>query len=107
LKDRPILELLSQTRQQFKALLTREGSKALGGCVTMPLYDIVCLFKAAASRREIVEIMTSVGKRIYARNGVVTDINSYGMQPLGYQIKRQGTRFDEVSNSSACPLSAQ
>lgn len=62
----------------------------------MPLYDVICLFKAAAARKEVVEIMASVGRRVYAKNGVVTNVTSYGVQPLGYQIKRQGTRFDEV-----------
>eukprot|EP00243_Klebsormidium_subtile_P004156 TRINITY_DN17941_c0_g1_i1.p1 TRINITY_DN17941_c0_g1~~TRINITY_DN17941_c0_g1_i1.p1 ORF type:complete len:230 (-),score=35.53 TRINITY_DN17941_c0_g1_i1:54-743(-) len=62
----------------------------------MPLYDVICFFKAAVARKDVVEIMASVGRRVYARNGVVTNFTSYGVQPLGYQIKRQGTRFDEA-----------
>jgi ribosomal protein S6 len=63
----------------------------------MPLYDFVVMVKPAVDRRNLVEFMTRVGQRVYARSGVVTNIKSFGRVNLAYDIKKRDGRFSEVN----------
>ncbi|CAN5961828.1 unnamed protein product [Sphagnum jensenii] len=62
----------------------------------MPLYDFVVMVKPAVDRRNLVEFMTRVGQRVYARSGVVTNIKSFGRVNLAYDIKKRDGRFSEI-----------
>jgi small subunit ribosomal protein S6 len=73
---------------------TDRGEK--GWLATMPLYDFVVMVKPAVDRRNLVEFMTRVGQRVYARSGVVTNIKSFGRVNLAYDIKKRDGRFSEA-----------
>nr|AFK36652.1 unknown [Lotus japonicus] len=59
----------------------------------MPPYDCMLLFKPHVEKEALIDLVTRVGKHVYRRNGVVTDIKSYGMIHLGYGIKKLDGRF--------------
>eukprot|EP00244_Chara_vulgaris_P008941 TRINITY_DN3661_c0_g1_i1.p1 TRINITY_DN3661_c0_g1~~TRINITY_DN3661_c0_g1_i1.p1 ORF type:complete len:124 (+),score=19.27 TRINITY_DN3661_c0_g1_i1:201-572(+) len=60
----------------------------------MPLYDFICLMKPQVPKREVVEILKRVAKRVYDLSGVVTDVKSYGTDvPLAYDIKKRDGRY--------------
>lgn len=61
----------------------------------MPLYDFVVMVKPAVDRRGLVELMKRIGERVYSRNGVVTNIKSFGRVNLAYGIKKRDGRFFE------------
>ncbi|CAK9209090.1 unnamed protein product [Sphagnum troendelagicum] len=67
----------------------------------MPLYDFVVMVKPAVDRRNLVEFMTRVGQRVYARSGVVTNIKSFGRVNLAYDIKKRDGRFSEAEEESS------
>ncbi|KAI5068186.1 hypothetical protein GOP47_0016531 [Adiantum capillus-veneris] len=61
----------------------------------MPLYDCVLLFKPTVDRKSVVNLMSTLGRLIYAHKGVITDIKSFGNIFLAYTIKKHSERFDE------------
>lgn len=63
----------------------------------MPLYDCVMLFKPHVKKELLMDLATRVGKHIYRRNGVVTEIKSFGDVQLGYGIKKLDGRYFKVS----------
>ncbi len=69
----------------------------------MPLYDFVVMVKPAVDRRGLVDFMKRLGESVYSRNGVVTNIKSFGRVNLAYGIKKRDGRFFEVFIS---PLSS-
>ncbi|KAL6850280.1 hypothetical protein ACP4OV_020907 [Aristida adscensionis] len=54
----------------------------------MPLYDCMLLVKPLVRREAMAELVTRVARRACQRNGVVTDIKSFGTVQLGYGIKK-------------------
>lgn len=59
----------------------------------MPLYDCVMLMKPHVSKESLMDLVTRVSKHVYARNGVLTDIKSFGKVQLGYGIKKLDGRY--------------
>ncbi|BAA96212.1 unknown protein [Oryza sativa Japonica Group] len=54
----------------------------------MPLYDCMLLVKPLVTREAMAELVGRVARRAYQRNGVVTDVKSFGTICLGYGIKK-------------------
>ncbi|XP_062224208.1 uncharacterized protein LOC133922733 [Phragmites australis] len=54
----------------------------------MPLYDCMLLVKPLVARESVAELVGRVALRAYQRNGVVTDLKSFGKVHLGYGIKK-------------------
>ncbi|KAL8527810.1 hypothetical protein ACS0TY_005584 [Phlomoides rotata] len=59
----------------------------------MPLYDCMFLLKPAVSKEAIMDLVARVGKHVYRRNGVLTDVKSFGEVQLGYGIKKLDGRY--------------
>ncbi|XP_061345260.1 uncharacterized protein LOC133291093 [Gastrolobium bilobum] len=59
----------------------------------MPLYDCMLLFKPHTRKESLMDLVARVGKHVYRRNGVVTDLKSFGTVQLGYGIKKLDGRF--------------
>ncbi|XP_074313295.1 uncharacterized protein LOC141648494 isoform X1 [Silene latifolia] len=59
----------------------------------MPLYDCVMLLKPHVKKEAIVDLISRVGKHVYARNGIITDIKSFQQVELGYGIKKLDGRY--------------
>ncbi|WOK98251.1 hypothetical protein Cni_G06961 [Canna indica] len=54
----------------------------------MPLYDCLLLMKPQVRKEVMMELVARIGNRVYHRNGIVTDIKSFGTIQLGYGIKK-------------------
>ncbi|KAF7824956.1 MATH and LRR domain-containing protein [Senna tora] len=54
----------------------------------MPLYDCMFLFKPHLKKEALMDLIVRVGKHVYRRNGVLTDVKSMGEVQLGYGIKK-------------------
>ncbi|KQK03334.1 uncharacterized protein LOC100840407 [Brachypodium distachyon] len=54
----------------------------------MPLYDCMLLVKPMVTKEAVAELVTRVAGRAYQRNGVVTELKSFGKVHLGYGIKK-------------------
>lgn len=65
----------------------------------MPLYELLCLVRPALQRDELQRLIQKVGGLVYSKGGVVTDVVSFGTQPLAYKIRGVQGKFDEVSSS--------
>ncbi|PIA37186.1 hypothetical protein AQUCO_03000045v1 [Aquilegia coerulea] len=59
----------------------------------MPLYDCMMLLKPHIKKESVLELVTRVGKHVQMRNGVLTDIKSFGTVQLGYGIKKLDGRY--------------
>ncbi|XP_054817350.1 uncharacterized protein LOC129317049 [Prosopis cineraria] len=59
----------------------------------MPLYDCMFLFKPNLKKEAIMDLVCRVGKHVYRRNGVLTDVKSFGTVQLGYGIKKLDGRY--------------
>ncbi|XP_021775688.1 uncharacterized protein LOC110739538 [Chenopodium quinoa] len=59
----------------------------------MPLYDCVLLLKPHVPRDSLMDLVARVGKHVYARNGVLTEIKNFGTVHLGYGIKKLDGRY--------------
>ncbi|XP_057526045.1 uncharacterized protein LOC130805324 [Amaranthus tricolor] len=59
----------------------------------MPLYDCVLLLKPHIKKEVVMDLVARVGKHVYARNGVLTEIKSLGNVHLGYGIKKLDGRY--------------
>jgi small subunit ribosomal protein S6 len=62
----------------------------------MPLYDCMLLVKPLVTREAMAELVGRVARRAYQRNGVVTDVKSFGTICLGYGIKKLDGRHFKV-----------
>lgn len=67
----------------------------------MPLYELLCLARPLLPRDELQRMIQKVGGMVYSKGGVVTNVVSYGKQPLAYRIKGVQGKFDEVSSDQA------
>nr|KYP38783.1 hypothetical protein KK1_039951 [Cajanus cajan] len=59
----------------------------------MPPYDCMFLFKPHIRKEAVMDLVVRVGKHVYRRNGVVTDIKSLGTVQLGYGVKKLDGRY--------------
>ncbi|KAL6586247.1 hypothetical protein OROMI_002891 [Orobanche minor] len=59
----------------------------------MPLYDCMLLLKPNVGKEAVMDLVARVGKHICRRNGVVTDMKSFGGVQLGYGIKKLDGRY--------------
>lgn len=62
----------------------------------MPPYDCMLLFKPTVRKEALIELVARVGKHVYKRNGVVTEVKSFGTVQLGYGVKKLDGRFFQV-----------
>ena len=62
----------------------------------MPLYELLCLARPALQRQELRRMIAKVGQTVYGKGGVITDVKSYGLQPLAYKIRGVHGKYDEV-----------
>lgn len=63
---------------------------------TMPLYELLALGVPRLPREEVARIIQRLGRAVYDRGGVVTDVKSYGEQPLAYKIRGTSGKYDQV-----------
>jgi hypothetical protein len=72
----------------------------------MPLYELLCLARPLLARDQLQRMIEKVGGMVYTKGGVVTNVVSYGKQPLAYKITGVQGKFDEVSSDhlSCCVL---
>uniref|UniRef100_A0A1J3JKE2 30S ribosomal protein S6 n=1 Tax=Noccaea caerulescens TaxID=107243 RepID=A0A1J3JKE2_NOCCA len=54
----------------------------------MPLYDCMLLFKPIIRKEGLIDLVARIGKHVYSRNGVLTDVKSFGKVELGYGIRK-------------------
>ncbi|KAI7728542.1 hypothetical protein M8C21_001060 [Ambrosia artemisiifolia] len=59
----------------------------------MPPYDCMLLLKPHVRKESVIELVSRVGKHVYRRNGVLTDLKSLGTVQLGYGIKKLDGRY--------------
>ncbi|XP_058095332.1 uncharacterized protein LOC131240849 [Magnolia sinica] len=59
----------------------------------MPLYDCMLLLKPHVDKVALIDLVARVGKHVYRRNGVLTDVKSFGKIYLGYGIKKLDGRY--------------
>ncbi|KAG2306177.1 hypothetical protein Bca4012_085024 [Brassica carinata] len=54
----------------------------------MPLYDCMLLFKPVIRKEGLIDLVARIGKHVYSRNGVLTEVKSFGKVELGYGIRK-------------------
>ncbi|MCD9641981.1 hypothetical protein HAX54_028544 [Datura stramonium] len=59
----------------------------------MPLYDCMLLLKPHVKQEALMDLVAKVGKHIYRKDGVLTDLKSFGTVQLGYGIKKLDGRY--------------
>ncbi|KAM2552822.1 hypothetical protein TB2_017157 [Malus domestica] len=59
----------------------------------MPLYDCMLLLKPHVRKESLMDLVARVSKHVYRRNGVITDMKSFGTVQLGYGIKKLDGRY--------------
>ncbi|XP_041007339.1 uncharacterized protein LOC121251974 [Juglans microcarpa x Juglans regia] len=59
----------------------------------MPLYDCMLLLKPHVKQEALLDLVARIGKHIYRRNGVLTDMKAFGFVQLGYGIKKLDGRY--------------
>ncbi|EOY19994.1 Small ribosomal subunit protein bS6 - like 1 [Theobroma cacao] len=59
----------------------------------MPLYDCVLLFKPHVQKELSMDLIRRVGKHVCSRNGVLTEMKSFGTVQLGYGIRKLDGRY--------------
>ncbi|XP_015074670.1 uncharacterized protein LOC107018648 [Solanum pennellii] len=59
----------------------------------MPLYDCMLLLKPHVKKEAMMDLIAKVGKHVYRKNGVLTDLKSFGTVQLGYGIKKLDGRY--------------
>ncbi|KAL9250672.1 Small ribosomal subunit protein bS6m-like protein, partial [Drosera capensis] len=59
----------------------------------MPLYDCMLLLKPTVLKEALMDLVSRVGRHVIARNGVLTEIKSFGIVELGYGIKKLDGRY--------------
>lgn len=63
----------------------------------MPLYELLALGVPRLPKSEVARIIQRLGRAVYDRGGVVTNVKSYGEQPLAYKIRGTSGKYDQVS----------
>ncbi|GAU22808.1 hypothetical protein TSUD_142480 [Trifolium subterraneum] len=59
----------------------------------MPPYDCMLLFKPNVNKESLIGLVARIGKHVCRRNGVVTEVKSFGTVQLGYGVKKLDGRF--------------
>ncbi|KAM3363044.1 hypothetical protein BC332_05447 [Capsicum chinense] len=59
----------------------------------MPLYDCMLLLKPHVKKESLMDLVTKVGKHVYRKNGVLTELKSFGHVQLGYGIKKLDGKY--------------
>ncbi|CAN4083400.1 unnamed protein product [Withania somnifera] len=59
----------------------------------MPLYDCMLLLKPHVKKEALMDLVAKVGKHVYRKNGVLTDLKSFGTVQLGYGIKKLDGKY--------------
>ncbi|KAK4414985.1 hypothetical protein Salat_2605500 [Sesamum alatum] len=59
----------------------------------MPLYDCMLLLKPNVTKEALMDLASRLGQHVYRRNGVLTDLKSFGTVQLGYGIKKLDGRY--------------
>ncbi|KAL5701316.1 hypothetical protein ACHQM5_026663 [Ranunculus cassubicifolius] len=59
----------------------------------MPLYDCMLLLKPHVQKEKLMDLVARVGRHVQMRNGVLTDIKSFGTVHLGYGIKKLDGKY--------------
>ncbi|PHT48851.1 hypothetical protein CQW23_13059 [Capsicum baccatum] len=59
----------------------------------MPLYDCMLLLKPHVKEAAVMDLVAKVGKLVYRKNGVLTDLKSFGTVQLGYGIKKLDGKY--------------
>ncbi|TQD93563.1 hypothetical protein C1H46_020834 [Malus baccata] len=70
----------------------------------MPLYDCMLLLKPHVRKESLMDLVARVSKHVYRRNGVITDMKSFGTVQLGYGIKKLDGRYYQVGFLCFCNL---
>lgn len=71
--------------------------------IKMPLYDCMLLFKPILRKEGLIELVARIGKHVYSRNGVLTDVKSFGKVELGYGIRKLDGRHYQVKTIAEIP----
>ncbi|XP_075106069.1 uncharacterized protein LOC107802543 isoform X2 [Nicotiana tabacum] len=67
----------------------------------MPLYDCMLLLKPHVKEAALMDLVAKVGRHVYRKNGVLTDLKSFGTVNLGYGIKKLDGRFYQLVHLAA------
>ncbi|XP_060212588.1 uncharacterized protein LOC132640144 [Lycium barbarum] len=59
----------------------------------MPLYDCMLLLKPHVKKEALMDLVAKVGKHVHRKNGVLTDMKSFGTVQLGYGIRKLDGRY--------------
>lgn len=62
----------------------------------MPLYELLALGVPRLPKEEVARMIQRLGRAVYDRGGVITDVKSYGEQPLAYKIRGTSGKYDQV-----------
>lgn len=69
----------------------------------MPVYELFALLRADLPREKIVDVLRRTGSTVLQGNGVLTDLKSYGEQPLAYRINSPaGYQYDVGCMPAGC-----
>ena len=71
------------------------------GRAAMPLYELFCMARPALARPDAAQLIRNIAGAVLSRDGVLTDIKSFGDRQLAYTIKRPGQRYEEVTSLPA------
>jgi small subunit ribosomal protein S6 len=63
------------------------------------LYELFALAKPGLAKTHLADIMKSASRVVLDHGGIITDIKSFGDQPLAYDIRKPGTKFGEVRSA--------
>ena len=62
----------------------------------MPLYDVLLLVKGSLPRPQLEVILRKAATAVFDSGGIITDIRSYGLNQLAYQIRKSGELHSEA-----------